>query len=719
MADLFIEILSEDIPARMQVQATADFARLVEEGLSQAGFSYGAVTTHSTPRRIVLNIAGLPEHQADITEEKKGPKVGAPEKAVEGFLRSCGLSSIDACEQRETPKGAVWFAVKEIKGRPTQEILCEVIPAAMAALPWPKSMRWGGNQFRWVRPLRNIIALFDQKILPFGFDLMTGKGVTEGLEAACVEGDRVLTDQAPALLKACDTTFGHRFMAPEAIQVSTLDQYVTDLRAAKVMVDRAERKALIHKEAKQLVEAEGLVLPEDTKLLEEVTGLVEWPVPMIGSIDDVFMSVPKEALTSSMREHQKYFAVEHADGTLAPRFVLVANMDATDGGKAIVAGNERVLRARLADAKFFWDNDCGRKLEDNLPKLEKVTFHAKLGTLAARVDRMMALAEIVAPYAGADQADAKRAAQLSKADLVSEMVYEFTDLQGLMGKYYALNQSEKPEVAQAIADHYSPLGPSDTCPSAPVSIAASLAEKIDTLAGFFAIDEKPTGSKDPYSLRRAALGVIRLILENNLRLSLRVLLEQALALYQDQQKVTFDLAAVADDLMAFFGDRLKYVLKGQGVRHDLIDAVFALDGEDDFVRLLARVTALQAFLGSEDGENLLAAYRRAANIVRIEAKKDGQLPEGKPASDLLQEAEEKSLFEAMATVSGQALPKIKSEEFEGAMLDLATLRAPVDAFFEKVIVNAEQPELRSNRLRILSSIQQTLNDVADFSRIEG
>ncbi|MCM8734376.1 glycine--tRNA ligase subunit beta [Azospirillum sp. A1-3] len=695
MTELLIEFFSEEIPARMQARAADDLKRLVTDKLAANGLTFAKAEAHSTPRRLALVVDGLPERTADVREEKKGPRVGSPEQAVAGFLKSAGLESLDQCEQRDTGKGVFYFAVTEKKGRETAEVLAEIIPAAMAELPWPKSMRWGTGTVRWVRPLHSIIAIFGGRVLDGGYDI----GGTQG-RIAFGNGTR-----------------GHRFLAPDAFTVESFADYKEKLRAAKVVLDREERKAKIKADAEALAKAQGLTLSPDDALLEEVAGLVEWPVVLMGGIDESFMDVPSEVLITSMRTHQKYFAVLDAEGRMAPRFIVVANTETLDGGKAVVAGNERVLRARLSDAKFFWDQDRKTKLEARVPALEKITFHAKLGTVAEKVTRVQLLAAEIARAIGADSDAASRAALLCKADLVTEVVGEFPEVQGIMGRYYALGQGESADVANAIADHYKPLGPSDSCPTAPVSVSVALADKIDTLVGFFAIDEKPTGSKDPYALRRAALGVIRLVLENGLRVKLSEVFAAAHGAYTVSGFAP--AGSVGGDLMSFFADRLKVVLREQGVRHDLVDAVFALGGEDDLVRLLARVKALQTFVGSDEGANLAAAYKRASNIVRIEEKKDGASFDQPVDADRLAQDEEKALFAALNEASATAKPLLDAEDFTGTMAALAKLRGPVDAFFDKVTVNAEDKDLRANRLRLLTQIRTTLNAVADFSKIEG
>jgi glycyl-tRNA synthetase beta chain len=649
-----------------------------------------------TPRRLALVVDGLPTAQPDVSEEKRGPRVGAPDQAIQGFLKGAGLASLDQCEKRDTGKGEFWFAVVKKKGARTADVLPRLLGEAIIALSWPKSMRWADYQFRWVRPLQRIVAVFDGTVLDGALDL-----------------------GAEQTLRFGDHTQGHRFLAPGEIEVGSFADYKAKLREAKVILDPAERRAVIKAQAEQIAKAAGYSIKPDEALLDEVTGLVEWPVVLIGRIDDAFMGIPPEVLTTTMRTNQKYFSLLDKDGRLAPRFLVVANMETVDKGKAIVAGNERVLRARLADAKFFWDQDRQVKLEARVPALKDIIFHAKLGTVADKVERLQKLAvELAIHIPGADAGDVRRAALLAKADLTSGMVGEFPELQGIMGRYYALHDGEKPAVADAIAEHYAPLGPNDRCPTAPVSVAVALADKLDTLVGFFAIDEKPTGSKDPFALRRAALGVIRLIVENRLRLPLAGLVPATHQLYVNQTK-TFPASIKTEELLDFFADRLKVALREKGIRHDLISAVFALGGEDDLVRLLARVDALKKFLDSDDGANLLVAYRRASNIVRIEEKKDGRSYNGGTEAGLLRQDEEKALHQALAASGGTSGKSLQSEDFRGAMAALAQLRQPVDAFFDKVTVNCEEADLRANRLRLLSQIRATLGGVADFSKIEG
>jgi len=690
MSELLLEILSEEIPARMQARAADDLKRLVAERLTAAGLAFTSARAFVTPRRLALVVDGLPDRQPDLKEEKKGPRVGSPDQAIQGFLKGAGLASLDACEKRAVGKAEFWFAIVERKGSATADVLPGLIVEAIKALSWPKSMRAGVVRFAWVRPIQSIVALFAGKPLSGSFDL-GGASVAFG-----------------------DTTVGHRFMAPARFAVTGFADYAAKLKAAKVLLDPAERRAKILADATAAAAKLGVKLRDDPGLLDEVTGLVEWPVVYAGAIDAKFMDVPAEVLVTSMRAHQKYFATLDADGSLARHFVVVANMETTDGGRMVVAGNERVLRARLSDAKFFWDQDRKVRLEARLPALAQRVFHAKLGTVAEKVARLEALAEIIAPAVGASIPDAVRAAKLAKADLSSGMVGEFPELQGVMGRYYARHDGESETVANAIRAHYQPLGPGDECPSASVSVVVALAEKIDTLAGFWKIDEKPTGSKDPFALRRAALGVIRLIVENGLRLKLLPVFAKALSFHGSDKE-----AALAADLLAFFADRLKVTLKEKGVRHDLIDAVFALGDEDDLVRLLARVDALAAFLKTDDGANLLAAAKRASNILAIETKKDGDVFGGQVVPALLAQPEEKDLAARLSAVEKTAGAALAKEDFVGAMAALASLRGPVDAFFDKVTVNADDRDLRANRLRLLSQIRRTLAQVADFARIEG
>jgi glycyl-tRNA synthetase beta chain len=697
MPELLLELFSEEIPARMQARAAEDLKKLVTEKLTAAGLAFTKAEAHVTPRRLALVVDGLPEKQPDVSEEKKGPRVGAPEQAIQGFLKAAGLTSLDQAQKREVGKAEFWFAVAHKQGQPTATVLSTLVPQAVQAFGWPKSMRWGANRFAWVRPLQGIVCLFNGRAVGGGIDLGAGN-VAFG-----------------------DTTRGHRFLAPTPFKVANFEDYKSKLRGAYVVLDAAERRAMILRDAEKIASLDKLKVKPDQGLLDEVAGLVEWPVVLMGSIDPAFMDLPPEVLTTSMRAHQKYFSVLTEAGDLAPRFVVVANMLTDDGGAAIVAGNERVLRARLSDAKFFWDLDRKTKLEDRVPALAQRIFHAKLGTMAEKVERIEKIAVDLAQYISNANVDhVRRAGRLCKADLSSGMVGEFPELQGIMGRYYALGEGEEPEVADAIRDHYSPLGPNDRCPSAPVSIAVALADKIDSLVGFFAVDEKPTGSKDPFALRRAALGIIRLIVENDgLRVPLYAAIRSAIEPYRKSVKTEFDSVRLRQELIAFFADRLKVALREKGVRHDLIDAVFSLGGEDDLVRLLARVDALGAFLKTDDGANLLVAYRRASNIVAIEEKKDKKSHDGAVNQEELTQPEEVTLAKALGETHEGVQMLLKREEFAGAMKAMALLRKPVDAFFDKVTVNAPEANLRANRLRLLSRIRATLGEAADFSKIEG
>lgn len=690
MPDLLLELLSEEIPARMQARAAEDLKRLVTAALKEAGLSFEAAAAHVTPRRLALTVTGLPPATPDVREERRGPRADAPDKAVEGFLRGAGITR-DACEERETPKGTFLFAVIERPGRATADMLTDILPAIIRKFPWPKAQRWGSasatmEALRWVRPLNSILCLLDGAVVPFDID-----GIAAG-----------------------DRTEGHRFMAPGAFAVDGFNGYKAGLLDHKVILDTGRRMTLIADTARTLASAAGLDWVEDQALLAEVAGLVEWPVPMIGSFDPAFLTVPEEVLILTMRQDQKYFVLrDPVTGRLAPKFIFVANIEPKDGGTAVTAGNERVLTARLADAKFFWDQDLKTPLAARLPQLADIVFHDRLGTVADRVDRMAALAGALADYIPDCRPEtARSAAGLAKADLVSSMVHEFPEVQGVMGRYYAMAEGMDAAVADAIRDHYAPLGPGDACPTAPVSVAVALAEKLDTLVGFFGIGQPPTGSKDPYALRRAALGVIRLITENGLRLPLAGIVKGA---------TSFHKGAVEDptgDLLAFLADRLTVQQRELGVRHDLIDAVFA-KGDDDLVRILARVAALDAFLKTDDGENLHAGYKRAANILRIEEKKDGTSYsplETRPAG---MEPAEEDLFDALAAATARADAALDAEDFAAAMAVLAALRAPTDRFFDDVTVNAGDADVRQRRLRLLARIRDAIDHVADFGKIEG
>jgi glycyl-tRNA synthetase beta chain len=710
MPDLLLELFSEEIPARMQGAAAKDLERLVVGALSDRGLLFEGAKSFAGPRRLTLVLAGLPARQPDVKEEKKGPRVGAPEKAIEGFLRSAGVT-LDQCQKQSDAKGEFYVAVIERKGRATADVLVEILPETFAKLSWPKSMRFPGSAVRWVRPLHGIVCTFDGEVVPFEF-----AGVTSG-----------------------NTTFGHRFLSKGPIEVRRFEDYERKLRDGRVILDAAERKEIILHEARQKAFALGLELVEDVGLLEEVAGLAEWPVVLIGTIEDAFMDLPPEILQTAMRAHQKYFALRSSNsppptrggvrggGKLANRFALVANMIAADGGKEIVAGNERVLRARLSDAKFFWDQDRKTKLADRVDALRNIVFHAKLGTQYERVERIEALAGEIAEKIGAGLAEgersklvekARRAARLCKADLTTGLVGEFPELQGVMGRYYALNDGEDADVADAIRDHYKPLGPNDAVPTNKVSIAVALADKMNTLVGFFENNERPTGSTDPFALRRAALGIVRLIVENDVRLPVPQLIHAA----RRTHGMTALEAARLDDvvilLVAFFEERFKVMLRERGAAFDFVSAIFARDAGDLYLAR-KRLEALQAFLKSDDGANLLVAYRRAANILRDEEKRDKTSFDGEPDPEAFVAAEEKALFVELATASELIRAEVERERFVEAMGVMARLRKPVDAFFDKVTVNDKNPALRQNRLKLLSRLRATLHLVADFSKIEG
>ena len=715
MPDLLLELFSEEIPARMQRKAAEDLKSLVTHALVERGCVYEGAKAYATPRRLALHIAGLPARQPDQREEKKGPRVGAPDGAIQGFLKSAGLSDLSQATIVNDPKkGDFYVAVVETAGRAVPELLAEIVPAIIRQFPWPKSMRWGkasqhAGALRWVRPLQSVICTFGPE--------------TEAVEVIHFDIDGLVSG---------DTTRGHRFHAPDTIQVRRFDDYVASLERAKVVLDTDRRKDIILHDAKNLAFARGLELVEDEGLLEEVAGLVEWPVVLMGSFDPGFLVIPPEVVRATIRANQKCFVLrDPKTGNLSNHFLLTANIEATDGGKQVIAGNERVVRARLSDARHFWELDQkplpgfeateGTLLDQRLAKLRalNIVFHEKLGTQGQRIDRIVALAAELAPVVGADTAQAKRAAHLCKADLVTEMVGEFPEVQGLMGRRYAEMQREAPSVAAAIEDHYKPQGPSDRVPTDAVAVAVALADKLDTLVGFWAIDEKPTGSKDPYALRRAALGVVRLVLENRLNLALKTSLSRHFALIAQTSAVLVE-ADASMDLLSFFHDRLKVYLRDSGARHDLIDAVLASGQQDDLLMIGRRVEALGSLLDSDDGKNLLAGYKRAANILRAEEKKDGEGAfAGAVDGKLLQLDQEKALASALATVTLQVIEAVKAENFAGAMAALATLRPAVDAFFDGVTVNADEAELRVNRLRLLAQLREATRSVADFGLIQG
>lgn len=698
MPDLLLELFSEEIPARMQTKAADDLRRLVADKLVAEGLVYEGAKAFATPRRLALTVHGIPARQPDLKTERRGPKVGGADAAVQGFLKATGLKSLDEAKIQRDPKGDFYIALIEKAGRDAIDVLAEILPVIIRTFPWPKSMRWGARSGKpgslsWVRPLHAITATF-------------------GLETEEPDVVKFSVDG----IEAGQTTYGHRFMAPAAIPVRRFADYEAKLKAAKVILDPQARKDIIFADAKELTFAQGFELVEDQALLDEVSGLVEWPVVMMGSFEQEYLAIPDEVIRATIRNNQKCFVVKDPKtGKLTNKFVLTANIEASDGGKVIVSGNERVIRPRLSDAKFFYETDLKTKLEDRLPKFEQIVFHEKLGTQAARIKRIERLAAEIAPLVGADVAKATRAARLAKADLLTEVVGEFPEVQGLMGKYYALAQGEDASVAAACEEHYKPQGPADRVPADPVSIAVALADKIDTLVGFWAIDEKPTGSKDPYALRRAALGVIRLIAENALRLSLMKVAASALAGLSVKPA---DAQKLPSDLLAFFADRLKVQLREQGARHDLVDAVFALGGQDDLLMIVRRVEALGKFLESDDGRNLLAGIKRASNILGIEEKKDKRSFDGAPDPVLYSLDEEKALAKAIGEVKTEASAAVAKEDFAAAMSAMAKLRPPVDAFFEKVRVNDDDAKVRENRLKLLNEIRSATRAVADFSKIQ-
>jgi glycyl-tRNA synthetase beta chain len=703
MPDLLLELFSEEIPARMQARAADDLRKLVTDRLVAAGLLYEGAKAFATPRRLALAVQGVPVRQPDVREEKKGPRVGAPDSAIQGFLRAAGLKSISEAKVQPDKKGDFYVALIEKPGRPAIDVIGEIVPEVVKSFPWPKAMRWGEQSAKpgalgWVRPLHSIVATFgpeteDPDIVTFAID-----GIAAG-----------------------DETRGHRFMAPAPFRVRRLDDYAAKLEKAKVVLDGERRKEMILADAKNLAFVQGYELVEDAGLLAEVAGLVEWPVVLMGSFDEAFLAIPDEVIRATIRNNQKCFVLrDPRTAQLANKFILVANIEAEDGGQAIIAGNERVIRARLSDAKFFYETDLKTRLEDRLPKFEHIVFHEKLGTQAERIARIEALAGHIARLIDADIAKTERAARLCKADLLTEVVGEFPELQGLMGKYYAEAQGEDEAIAHACEDHYRPKGPDDLVPADKVSVAVALADKLDTLGSFWAINEKPTGSKDPYALRRAALGVIRLVLDNGIRLRLLPTVEAAI---KELREAGVDRSAVGADLLAFFADRLKVQLREQGARHDLVDAVFALEGQDDLLLIVRRVEALGKFLDTEDGKNLLAGYKRATNIIRIEEKKDAREYVGRPDPSLYRQDEEWALSRAIDTAKAEAGTAVAKEDFAAAMRAMAKLRPHVDAFFDKVTVNvadgADRQQLRENRLKLLNEIRDATRAVADFSKIEG
>ncbi len=673
MPELLFEIFCEEIPARLQRRAANDLKRLLGDALVKNGLNYGSIAAFVTPRRLCVTATDIPARSPDTKEERKGPRVGVPEKALAGFLRGAGLSSVEEAKIHTDPKkGEYYVAIIENKGAPAQEILASILPEIIQNFPWGKPMAWGSGNLKWVRPIRAIVASFgvpNEEPETIGFQI-------EGIQSG-------------------QTSFGHRFLAPGPIVAKRFDDYCQALSEAKVVLDIDRRMDIVKTDAEHLAFARGLEVIADKGLLEEVAGLVEWPVVMMGSYDKSYLDLPEEVIIATIKTNQKCFCLrDSSTGKLSNHFILTSNAIASDGGKVIVAGNERVIEARLSDAMFFYKNDLSQPLEERLPKLDEVIFHKKLGTQAERVERLIKLAGEIAPVVGADTGDAKRAAKLAKADLVTEMVFEFTELQGLMGRYYALAQGEKPEVATALEMHYKPVGPSDEVPNEPVSIAVALADKLDTLSGFWAIDEKPTGSRDPFALRRAALGVIRIILENQL---------------------TFPLE-VEPDLLAFFHDRLKVLLRDTGAAHDLVDAVISKDS-NDLLEISRRVAALSTLLNTQSGQSLLAGYRRGINILEAEEKKSGTDFDGPVDRTLLASEEETALADSVVRAKETAEKSISENNYEAAVSALATLREPVDAFFETVLVNDPDPAVRKNRLKLLTHLRAAMHQVADFSKV--
>ena len=743
MPDLLLELFSEEIPARMQARAAEDLKKLVTDRLVAAGLAYEGAKAFATPRRLALAVQGVPARQPDQKDEKKGPRVGSPEGAIKGFLKAAGLASIDQAKIEKDPKkGDFYVAVIEKPGRPAIEVIGEIVTEVIRSFPWPKSMRWGDGRLTWVRPLHSILATFGPE--------------TEEPDVVAFSVDGIA---------AGNQTRGHRFLAPDPFPVKRFDDYVAKLARAKVVLDPERRRDMILHDAKNLAFAQGYELVEDAGLLAEVGGLVEWPVVLMGSFDAAFLSIPPEVIRTTIRANQKCFVLRDPQtAKLVSKFILVANTEAQDGGAAITAGNERVIRARLSDAKFFYETDLKIKLEDRLPKFEQIIFHEKLGTQAERIKRIQLLATDFALIVGADMETARRAARLCKADLLTDMVGEFPELQGLMGRYYAEAQGEDEAIAHACEDHYKPKGPDDLVPADPVAIAVALADKFDMLICFWIVSEKPTGSKDPYALRRAALGAIRILLDNKIKLSLIEFIEQVLRMslnfgsitsiegdeFSHRLEVRFEgrlvehslrkqrapitnsqasvdfknyqngfIQGISGNLLSFFAERLKVQLREQGARHDLVDAVLALENQDDLVRIGLRVEALGKFLDTEDGRNLLAGYKRATNIIRIEEKKDARDYVGKPDPQFYRQAEEWELAKAIDVVGEEANAAVAREDFAAAMTAMSKLRPHVDAFFDKVTVNVDDQPLRENRLRLLNEIRAATRAVADFSKIEG
>jgi glycyl-tRNA synthetase beta chain len=702
MSDLLIELFSEEIPARMQAGAADNLRKLVTDGLVDAGLTYASAGAFATPRRLTLAVQGLTDHAPTLREERRGPKVGAPDAAIDGFLRTTGLTR-DALEIRDDKKGQVYVAMVTTPGRPAPVIVAEVLERVVRNFPWPKSMRWGAGSLRWVRPLHTILCILSNEA---------------GSEVVPLDVDGIVSG---------NTTRGHRFLAPDTFSVANFDDYAAKLKRAKVILDPAERAAHIRAEADAMAFAAGLELVEDAGLLAEVAGLVEWPIVLMGRIEERFLDLPPEVLQTSMKEHQKFFSLRNPKTGQITGFITVANTETADRGATILAGNQKVLAARLSDAKFFWDNDLRTVsqvgLEGMGAGLANVTFHNKLGSQADRIARISALAREIAPLVGADPDQAELAARVAKADLRSDMVGEFPELQGVMGRYYAQRAGLGDAVADACRDHYSPLGPSDAVPTAPVSVAVALADKIDTLTGFWAIDEKPTGSKDPFALRRAALGVIRLVLGNGVRVALASVISSADELFPESirqgELIPENVGPEHNSLLSFLHDRLKVYLRDQGIRHDIIDACLAMPGNDDLTLLVKRAEALSATLKTDDGTNLIQGFKRANNILTQAEAKDGVEYSYGPDPKLAETDAERALFTALDQADATIAPALKTQDFTTAMTAMAALRGPIDAFFTATQINADNPILRRNRLNLLHRIRATCAQVADLTKIEG
>lgn len=682
MSDLLIELFQEEIPARMQAAAEENFARLVTERFKASGIAFDACTSYSTPRRVTLHITGIPATRDDVTEELKGPAVTAPEAAIQGFLKKAGIASVVELTTRDI-KGTNYYFYEHVKkGGKTIDVLGGLITDAITNMPWPKSMRWGNSTMRWVRPLQNILAIFDGAVIAGQVDVGGGQSFAFN-----------------------NLTAGHRFLSDgKYFEVSSFEDYRKKLLAAKVLLERAERKAKIWADVNATAKAAGFTPKEDDRLLDEVVGLVEWPVPFMGGFEEHFLEIPAEVISTSMRENQRYFSVIGQEGKLTNRFITLANIQPTDDGKTIIYGNEKVLRARLSDARFFWDQDLKKKLEEYLPRLEQIRFHEKLGMMSEKSARLEKLSSEIAALIGADKIAAARAGKLCKADLVTGMVKEFPEIQGIMGGYYAKAASEAGDVASSISTHYAPAGPNDKCPTEPVAVALALADKLDTLVGFFSIGEKPTGSKDPFALRRAALGVIRLVLENNLAVSLKDMLALAVKGYN---------VAVPQDLESFIFERFKVMMKGENHPHNIIEAVLG----ENLLDQKNRIVQLSNFLTTQKGQDFVQAAKRAINILETEEKKSGVLPKGQVSEQVLVAPEEKSLFSALQKVTPEFTSFIKSGDYQGAMTCLADMKDTVDVFFDKVVVNDNNADIRANRLAMLSTIRGLAGQIADFSRL--